>query len=131
MIEDPQANLPLEVLVRCLRTAVSREDVQYRNRLLALIVQRTQTANERWVQRVLKTAGILPGECPMLADDLYADLCERVLYAVLDPQRHFWEVNFPHCLYFERKHVFRTKDFAGYFPLSSPHCSHLSCQFLV
>lgn len=87
---------------------MSRQDVQCRNRLLALIVQRTQTANERWVQRVLKTAGILPGECPMLADDLYADLCERMLYAVLDPQRHFWEVNFIHCLYFERKHVFRS-----------------------
>jgi RNA polymerase sigma factor (sigma-70 family) len=106
VIEDPQANIPLEVIVRCLRTAVSREDVPCRNRLLALIVQRTQTANERWVQRVLKTAGILPAECPMLADDLYADLCERMLYAVLDPQRHFWEVNFLHCLYFERRHVF-------------------------
>lgn len=85
---------------------MSREDVLHRNRLLALIVQRTQTANERWVQRVLKATGILPGECPMLADDLYADLCERMLYAVLDPHRHFWEVNFLHCLYFERRHVF-------------------------
>lgn len=108
MIEDYQANIPLEVIVRNLRAAVSRGDVQCRNRLLALIVQRTQTANERWVQHVLKAADILPGECPMLAEDLYADLCERMLYAVLDPQRHFWEVNFPHCLYFERKHVFRS-----------------------
>jgi RNA polymerase sigma factor (sigma-70 family) len=106
--EDLRADIPLEVIVRCLRAAVSRGDVQCRNRLLALIVQRTQTANERWIQRVLKTAGLLPGECPMLADDLYADLCERMLYAVLDPQRHFWEVNFLHCLYFERKHVFRS-----------------------
>jgi RNA polymerase sigma factor (sigma-70 family) len=108
VIEDPQANIPLEVVVRCLRANVVREDVQLRNRLLALIVQRTQTANERWAQRVLKVADILPGECPMLADDLYADLCERMLYAVLDPQRHFWEVNFLHCLYFERQHVFRS-----------------------
>ena len=106
MSEDQQADIPLEVIVRCLRAAVSRGDGQCRNRLLALVVQRTQTANERWVQRVLTTAGILPGEYPMLADDLYADLCERMLYAVLDPQRHFWEVNFIHCLYFERKHVF-------------------------
>jgi RNA polymerase sigma factor (sigma-70 family) len=44
----------------------------------------------------------------MLADDLYADLCERMLCALLDPQRHFWEENFLHCLYFERKHVFRS-----------------------
>lgn len=87
---------------------MSRGDMQGRNRLLALIVQRTQTANECWVQRVLKAAGILPGECSMLADDLYADLCERILYAVLDLQRHFWEVNFIHCLYFERQHVFRS-----------------------
>jgi Sigma-70, region 4 len=108
VVEDLRTNIPLEAIVRCLRVAASREDVQCRNRLLALIIQRTQTANERWVQRVLKTAGILSDECPMLAEDLYADLCERMLYAVLDPQRHFWEVNFLHCLYFERKHVFRS-----------------------
>lgn len=108
MIEDTQANLPLEIIVRYLREAVSRGDAQHRNRLLALIVQRTQTANERWVQRILKAAEIPPAACSMLADDLYADLCERMLHAVLDSQRHFWEVNFLHCLYFERQHVFRS-----------------------
>jgi RNA polymerase sigma factor (sigma-70 family) len=108
VIEDPQANIPLEIIVRRLRAVVLRGDVQCRHRLLALIVQRTQTANERWVQRVLQTANVLPAECPLLAEDLYADLCERMLHAVLDPRRNFWEVNFLHCLYFERKHVFRS-----------------------
>ena len=100
------ADMPLEVIVRCLRDAASRGDVLCRNQLLSLIVQRTQTANEHWAHRVLKTGGILPGEHRTLADDLYADLCERMLHAVLDARRHFWEEHFFHCLYFERKHVF-------------------------
>jgi DNA-directed RNA polymerase specialized sigma24 family protein len=108
VIEDLQANTPLESIVHCLRIAVSRGDIQCRNRLLALIVQRTQTANERWVQRALQAADMRASECTMLAEDLYADLCERMLYAVLDSRRNFWEVNFLHCLYFERKHAFRS-----------------------
>lgn len=102
------SDLPLEVIVRCLRLAVARADIPGRNRLLALIIQRTQSLNEQWVRRVLTTSGIPPAERPALADDLYADLCECMLRALLDPQRHFWEENFLHCLYFERKHVHRS-----------------------
>ena len=43
----------------------------------------------------------------MCAHDLYADLCERVIRAVHDESRQFWEENFQHCLSFERKHVYQ------------------------
>jgi RNA polymerase sigma factor (sigma-70 family) len=43
----------------------------------------------------------------MSAHDLYADLCERVIHAIHDSKRQFWEENFQHCLSFERKHVYQ------------------------
>ena len=43
----------------------------------------------------------------MCAHDLYADLCERVIRAIHDSMRLFWEENFQHCLCFERKHVYQ------------------------
>jgi RNA polymerase sigma factor (sigma-70 family) len=49
------------------------------------------TSDERW----------------MCAHDLYADLCERVIRAIHDSKRLFWEENFQHCLCFERKHVYQ------------------------
>ncbi len=42
----------------------------------------------------------------MYAHDLYADLCERVIRALHDSRRQFWEENFQHCLCFERKHAY-------------------------
>jgi RNA polymerase sigma factor (sigma-70 family) len=49
------------------------------------------TSDERW----------------MCTHDLYADLCERVIRAIHDSKRLFWEENFQHCLCFERKHVYQ------------------------
>lgn len=46
-------------------------------------------------------------EQAIYAHDLYADLCECVIRAILDSKRKFWEENFQHCLIFERKHVFQ------------------------
>lgn len=48
-----------------------------------------------------------PEEQCIFAHDLYADLCECVIRAILDSKRQFWEENFHHCLSFERKHVFQ------------------------
>jgi RNA polymerase sigma factor (sigma-70 family) len=43
----------------------------------------------------------------MLVDDLYADLCEKMIRALIDPKRLFWEENFRHSLRFERQHVYQ------------------------
>lgn len=102
------SRVPLEVLVRCLRTAVLSGDTQSRNGLLEIVVQRTQASNEQWAEAVLFKVARTTQEHPALAGDLYADLCERMLRALLDPQRAFWEENFWHCLSFERKHVYRS-----------------------
>lgn len=43
----------------------------------------------------------------MLANDLFADLCERLIRSLMDTKRLFWEENFQHCLHFERQHVYQ------------------------
>jgi hypothetical protein len=100
--------LPIEVLVRCLRMTLMYNDLSSRNRLLELIVLRTQANNEQWSYAVLGAILGRTDERQAYAADLYSDLCERILHALLDPQRHFWEENFWHCVYFERKHVYRS-----------------------
>jgi len=109
-IEEPQPGktLPLEVLVRCARLASTREDDEGRKRILEVIFRRTQSSNEFWANSVLKTTFLQAGERKVLMSDLYADLCECVMRAILDAKRSFWEENFQHCLLFERKHVYRS-----------------------
>lgn len=97
-------DFPLEILVRCARVAQSCDDSEGRNRILEIIVLRTQMCNEAWTRHVLARSD--HEHHKELADDLYADLCERLIRALLDPQRGFWEENFIHCLMFERKHAF-------------------------
>jgi RNA polymerase sigma factor (sigma-70 family) len=99
-----RADTPLEVLVRCLRNC---HDEPGRQHLLCIIVQRTQTSNEYWVESVLKQVAVQADERSALMKDLYADLYESIIRALLDIKRRFWEENFSHCLAFERKHVFR------------------------
>ena len=99
--------LPLEVLVRCVRLSVVYGDTTARNRIIEVIIRRTQTANEYWTNNVLKYVRVPADERAMLADDLYADLYECMVRALLDPKRPFWEVNFQHCLRFERQHVYQ------------------------
>lgn len=57
---------------------------------------------------MLKTLNLQAGEQYTLISDLYADLCECIMRALMDSARLFWEENFQHCLSFERRHVFRT-----------------------
>lgn len=108
-IEESRVNLapPLEVLVRYVRIAVTREDSAGRNRIFEMIFRRTQPANEYWSRHVLGRMYLTSEEQCTYAHDLYADLCECVIRAILDSKRQFWEENFQHCLSFERKHVFQ------------------------
>ena len=107
-IEEPdgQKALPLELLVRCVRFAVAHGDTMARNRIVEMILRRTQMENEYWTHSVLKYIRVPADERAMLAGDLYADLCECLIRALLDPKRLFWEENFQHCLHFERQHVY-------------------------
>jgi len=107
-IEEPdrQKAIPLEVLVTCVRLAVAYGDIAARNRIVEVILRRTQVENEYWTYSVLKYVRVSADERAMLADDLYADLCECLIRALLDPDRLFWEKNFQHCLRFERQHVY-------------------------
>ena len=99
--------LPLEVLVLCLRTAIARGDVEGRNRIMTQIIRRTQKYNEYWARNALNTLHVPASERQEVVRDLFADLYERVLRALLDPGRTFWEENFQHSLRFERMHVFQ------------------------
>ena len=103
---DRQKAIPLEVLVTCLRLAVAYGDIAARNRIVEAIVRRTQMENEYWTHSVLKYVRVSADERAMLAGDLYADLCECLIRALLDPKRLFWEEHFQHCLRFERQHVY-------------------------
>ena len=109
-VEEPdlQAAVPLEVLVRCVRSAIARGDEEGRNRILEVIFQRIHMSNEYWANSILKTAPLQVNERKALVSDLYADLCEGLIRAVIDDKRLFWEENFQHCLMFERKHVYRS-----------------------
>src|SRR5579884_1645923 len=103
---DSPRTLPLEVLVHCVRVAMRCGDEPGRNRLIEVILRRVQGINERWVQQVLGSIDVPPHEREQYAADLYADLCESMIRALLDSERHFWEEHFLHCLRFERKHVY-------------------------
>ncbi|MHB8597337.1 MAG: sigma factor-like helix-turn-helix DNA-binding protein [Ktedonobacteraceae bacterium] len=102
-----QSMLPMEVLTRCLRAAIVREDVEGRNRIMTRIIRRTQKDNEYWASNALNTLHIQVNERKEAVRDLFADLYEHVMRRLLDPGRPFWEENFYHCLRFERMHVFR------------------------
>lgn len=104
---DRSTALPLEVLVRCVRMAVARGDDEGRNRIVAVIIQRTHIDNECWARNVLKTMFIEEDERHGLVGDLFADLYECLIRVLIDPERLFWEENFQHCLRFERQHVYR------------------------
>lgn len=108
-IEEPQLKLalPLEVLVMCIRIAIMREDDTGKNRIFEMVFRRTQGANEYWSRQVVSRMHLTSEERSMYAHDLYADLCERVIRAIHDSKRLFWEENFQHCLCFERKHVYQ------------------------
>ncbi len=99
--------LPLEVLVKCARVAIGLEDNASKKRILEIIFRRTQAANEYWSKQILLKLHLTSEEQYMCAHDLYADLCERVVRAVYDGKRQFWEENFQHCLSFERKHAYQ------------------------
>jgi Sigma-70, region 4 len=103
---DLRSALPLEVLVKCVRAAVAYEDNEGRNRIVTVIIRRTQASNEYWARHVLQTLALKAEEYNILFNDLYADLCEHVVRALIDPERLFWEEHFEHCLSFERKHVY-------------------------
>lgn len=102
-----QLALPLETLVTCARSAVAHGDEVGRNRILSVIIARTQSINERWAEEALARLPVLSEEREALISDVYADLCERIIRAVLDPTRGFWEEHFQHSLFFERKHVYK------------------------
>jgi RNA polymerase sigma factor (sigma-70 family) len=105
-IEDP--TFPLEILVKILRTAIASGDEQGRRRIMEWIIVRTQAMNLLWAQRVLQMLSLQADERSILARDLCADLQECIMRALADSGRLFWEENFLHCLYFERKHVYHT-----------------------
>ncbi len=103
-VEEP--GLALEVLVKCVRVAIRYGDSKGRNRVIEVIFRRTQMANEYWASSALRSTGLQADERKALVNDLFADLCERVIRALIDPQRRFWEENFQHCLRFERQHAY-------------------------
>ena len=109
-VEEPELKgvVPLEVLVRCVRSAISQGDDEGRNRILEVIFQRIHVSNEYWANSILKTVALQVDERKALVSDLYGDLCECIIRAVIDDKRLFWEENFQHCLMFERKHVYRS-----------------------
>jgi DNA-directed RNA polymerase specialized sigma24 family protein len=105
-IKDP--TLPLEILVKSLRAAIASGDEQGRRRIMEWIILRTQAMNLLWAQRVLQMLSLQTDERSVLARDLCADLHECIMRALADAERLFWEENFLHCLYFARKHVYRS-----------------------
>lgn len=109
MIEEPDLKiaLPLEVLVKCARATIAYGDDIGRNRIIEVIFRRTQSSNEYWACHMLNSIHLGPDERNLLVHDLYADLCERVIHALIDIKRLFWEENFQHCLQFERKHAYQ------------------------
>jgi hypothetical protein len=72
-IEEPDLKLavPLEVLVKCIRAAIACRDDAGRNRIITVIIRRTQTSNEYWAYRVLGNVRVQPGERSLLVHDLY------------------------------------------------------------
>lgn len=105
---DMHKALPLEVIVKCIRAAVVRGDSVGRKRTFEILFRRIATSNQLWANNVLKARHFATGEQAVFVNDLYADICECVMRAVIDPNRLFWEENFLHCLSFERRHVYET-----------------------
>lgn len=103
---DADCPMPLEALVRYTRVAMASGDDDGRNRIIESIFRRIHRSNEYWAQNVLGSYHLPADERDALKGDLYADLCERVIRAMQDPARAFWEENFWHCLSFERKHAY-------------------------
>ncbi len=99
------ADMPLEVLVYCVRRAHAIGDHGTRNQIIEFIVGRIQVANIRWAEVVLSKWHLLADERYHLVSDLCADLSERILHALLDERRAFWTIHFYHCLSFERLHA--------------------------
>jgi RNA polymerase sigma factor (sigma-70 family) len=101
--------LPLEVVVMVLREgAIARGDQPAQRRLCEIIVARLQSSNEQWVNQVLSRTNPLASERYVLAADLYADLCELLLRALLNVELSFWQERFYHCLRFLRKHAYES-----------------------
>ncbi|MDQ6662279.1 MAG: hypothetical protein M3Z24_15095 [Chloroflexota bacterium] len=88
---DTSRALPLEVLVKCTRFAAACGDDEGRNRIVSMIVRRTHRANEIWAKKVLQPIVLQEDEHNALIADLYADLYERLMRALIDPARLFWE----------------------------------------
>ena len=110
VIEEPDMRLalPLEILVKCARAAVTCVDDEGRRRVLEAIFRRIHRSNEYWASSVLNSLPLQADERDALASDLYADLCECIIRAILDTKRLFWEENFQHCLSFERRHAYQS-----------------------
>ncbi len=107
--QEPDQVLPLEVVVMVLREdAIAREDQQAQRRLCEVIVARLQSSNEQWVNQVLASNYPLASERAVRAADLYADLCELLLRALLNVELNFWQERFYHCLRFLRKHAYES-----------------------
>lgn len=107
--QGPEQVVPLEVLVMVLRQdAIARTDQDGQRRLCSIIIARLQYSNEQWVKRVLSGVSPPAGEGHALAADLYADLCELLLRALLNVEQPFWQERFLHCLRFVRKHAYES-----------------------
>src|SRR5437899_5111660 len=87
-VEDP--TIPLEILVKILRAAITSGDEQGRRRILEWIILRTQAMNLLWAQRVLQMLSLQSDERSVLARDLCADLHECMMRALADLGRLFW-----------------------------------------
>ena len=103
---DASLALPLEVLVKCIRASVALQDTMSQKHTFEILFRRIATTNIRWANNVLRASHLSLSEQSQLAHDLYADICECVIRAVLNPTRPFWEENFAHCLTYERKHIY-------------------------
>lgn len=101
-------DIPLEVLVGSLRSALREQEGQRVTSLLASILQRLQRTNASWARTVLHRLDLPSGEHLAWSADLCAELNEYIIRALRDPARCFWEENFFHSLYFGRKHVYHS-----------------------
>ncbi|GCE28203.1 hypothetical protein KDA_36870 [Dictyobacter alpinus] len=104
-----QKDFPREVLVKSLRAARQMQQDAVCEGLASIIVARSLAKNEFWAKGIAQKCYELGwDEQRNMSLDLCADLNEAILKAIFDPQRHFWEENFVHCLGYERMHVYRS-----------------------
>jgi RNA polymerase sigma factor (sigma-70 family) len=99
--------VPSEVLVRWCRQAWCAGDRDTHNEVCALLFDRLRLVNRRWAAMAIARSNVHWHDRKVLAEELYADLCERLIHAWRDPARAFWEISFGWCLRFERRHVFK------------------------